>query len=63
MALAINITDGCGLSNEARHELLLKEQGNAALAILFAVNSHLPSYTLLTRQSISILKVGMTCGF
>ena len=30
MALAIDITDGRGLSNEARRELLLKkEQGNA----------------------------------
>ena len=33
MALAIDITDGRGLSNEARRELLLKkEQGNAVLA-------------------------------
>ena len=38
MALAINITDGHGLSNEARRELLLKkEQSNALLAFLFAV--------------------------
>ena len=36
MALAIDITDGCGLSNEARHELLLKkEQGNDVLAFSF----------------------------
>ena len=29
MALAIDITDGRGLSNEGRRELLLSEQGNA----------------------------------
>ena len=69
MALAINITDGCGLSNEARRELLLKkEQGNAVLAFavlafIFAVNNHLTSCTLLTRRSVSVLKVGVTCGF
>ena len=40
MALAIDITDGRGLSNEACHELLLKkDQGNAVLAFPFAVNA------------------------
>ena len=40
MALAIDISDGRGLSNKACHELLLKkEQGNAVLAFLFAVNN------------------------
>ena len=64
MALAIDITDGRGLSNEARRELLLKkEQGNAVLAFLFAVNNRLTSCTLLTRRSVSVLKVGVTCGF
>ena len=64
MALAIDITDGRGLSIEARHELLLKkEQGNAVLAFLFAVNNRLTSCTLLTRRSVSVLKVGVTCGF
>ena len=66
MALAIDITDGRGISNEARHELLLKkEQGNAVLAFLIAVNSRLTSCTctLLTRQSVSVLKVGVICGF
>ena len=64
MALAIDITDGRGLSNEARHELLLKnEQGNAVLAFHFVVNSCLTSCTLLTRRSVSVLIVGMTCGF
>ena len=63
MTLAINITDGCGLSNEVRCKLLLKkEQGNAVLAFLFTVN-RLTSCTLLTRRSVSALKVGMTCGF
>ena len=64
MALAIDITDGRGLSNEARRKLLLKkEQGNAVLAFLFAVNNRLTSYTLLTRRSVSVLKVGVMCGF
>ena len=64
MAVAIDITDGRGLSNEARRELLLKkEQGNAVIAFLFAVNNRLTSCTLLTRRSVSVLKVGMTCGF
>ena len=61
MALAI---DRCGLSNKARRELLLKkEQGNAVLPFLFAVNNHLTSCTLLTRRSVSVLKVGVTRGF
>ena len=61
MALAIDITDGRGLNNEVRRELLLKkEQGNAVLAFLFAVNNRLTSCTL---RSVSVLKVGVTCGF
>ena len=64
MALAIDMIDGHGLSNEAHRELLLKrEQGNAVLAFLFTVNNHLTSCTLLTRWSVSVLKVGMTCRF
>ena len=62
MALTIDITDGHGLSNEVRHELLLIKQGNAVLAFLFAVNNRLISCTLLTRWSVSVLKVGMMCG-
>ena len=59
-----DVTDGRGLSNEACHELLLKkEQGNAVLAFLFVVNSRLTSCTLLTRRSISVLKVGVMCRF
>ena len=64
MALAIDITNGRGLSNEAHRQLLLKKkQGNAVLAFLFAVNNRLTSCTLLTRWSVSVLKVAMTCGF
>ena len=63
MALAINITDGHGLSNKARRELLLKKSKvmNAVLAFLFAVNSRLTSCTLLARRSVSVLKVSVTC--
>ena len=40
MALAIDITDGHGLSNEAHHEFTVeKEQGNAVLSFLIAVNT------------------------
>ena len=64
MALAIDRTDRRGLSNEARRELLLKKkQGNAVLAFVFVVNSRLSNCTLLTRRSVSVLKVGVTCGF
>ena len=64
MALAIDMTDGRGLSNEAHCELLMKkEQGNAVLAFLFAVNNRLTSCTLLTRWSVSVLKVGLMCKF
>ena len=57
MALAIDITDGRGLSNEACREK------RAVLAFLFAVNNRLTSCKLLTRRSVSVLKVGVTCGF
>ena len=64
MALAIDITDGCGLSNEGASLVTIeKEQGNAPLTFLFAVNKRLTSCILLTRRSVSVLKVGMTCGF
>ena len=58
MALAINITDGCGLSNEAYLVTVEEEQGYAVFAI-FCSKSPLTSYTLLTIQSTSVLKVGM----
>ena len=60
MALAIDITDGRGLSNEVRHELLLKK---SKVCFFSTVNSCLTSCTLLTRQSVSILKMGVMCGF
>ena len=60
MALAIDITNRSGLSNEVTVE---KEQSNAVLAFLFAVNNRLTSCALLTRRSVSVLKVGMTCRF
>ena len=41
MALAINTTNGCSLSNKAHHELLLKQQGNSVLAVHFAVRNQL----------------------
>ena len=53
MALTINITDGCGLSNEARCELVEKEQSNTVLAFLF---SRLTSCTLLTRRAFQFYK-------
>ena len=45
MAFAIDMTNGRGLSNEVRHELLLKKvhPGIAVLAFLFAVNNCLTS--------------------
>ena len=53
MPLAIVTIDGWGLSNKARCELLPKKS---------KVILYLPSCTLLTRQSASVLKVGMLCG-
>ena len=63
MAFAIDIADGRGLSNKAHRELLLKKSANAVLAFLFTVNSHLTNCTLLTRCSVSVLKVGVMSEF
>ena len=54
MTLAVDITDGCGLSNEAHHWLLTakEEQDNAVFAVHFIA-------TLLTKRSTSVLKVGI----
>ena len=42
MTLAIDITDEWGFSNEARHELLAKEeQGTSVLAIHFTIKASL----------------------
>ena len=52
MALAIDITDGRGLINEVHRELLLKkEQGNAVLTFLFAVNNRLTSCSYITNKT------------
>ena len=42
MTLAIDITDGCGLSDEAHHELL---QGNVVFAIYYMVKGVIQLYT------------------
>ena len=58
MALAINITDGRGLSNEVHRDLLPKK----GKIMLFAIHfMFLIICILLTRQSTSILKVGLPC--
>ena len=57
------MTDGCGLSNEMCHELLLKkEQGNAVLAFLFTVNNCFTSCTLLTKTECFSFKSGCDVG-
>ena len=60
MTLAIDITDGRGLSNEVR--TVEEEQGNAVFAVSFCSTGPLTSCTLLTTQSASVLKVGMPCA-
>ena len=59
MALAIDTIDGQGLSNEARCELLPKK---SKVTLYFHSKSRLTSCTLLTRQSASVLKVGVPCS-
>ena len=41
-----------------------KENGNAVFAIHFTIDNkrHLISYSLLTRQSVSVLKLGLPNG-
>ena len=56
-SLSINLSDRQGLSIELYCELLLREQGNAVFTIHLNTKSCLASYTLLTRQSASILNV------
>ena len=59
MALAIDITNGRGLSNEARRLATFEEeQGSAVFAVHFTVTS----CALLTRWSASVLKVGALCA-
>ena len=62
MTLAIDIIDGRGLSNEVHGELLPKKS-NTVFTTHFTVKGiYLISCTLLTRQSASVLKVGMLCN-
>ena len=52
MALAVDIINGCGLSNKAR----------GCICCSFYSKSPLTSCTLLTIRSASVLKVGMPCA-
>ena len=61
MALAINIADGHGLSNEGVISSLEEEQGKVVFAVHFAVKNQL-YITKLTRWSASVLKVGVPCA-
>ena len=59
MTLAIDITDGCGLSNEVRHEYLPEK---SCISHSFHSKMCLTSCTLLIRRSVSVLKVCRKCG-
>ena len=66
MALAINIIDRRGPSNEMRHQLQPKktkayDQGKATLAIYMQRRFSRP--TLLTRRSALVLKMGVSYGW
>ena len=57
MTLAVGICDGCGLVNET----YVISYCNV-FAVHFTVASYkVFNYTLLTRQSASVLKVGLLC--
>ena len=56
MALAIDITDGHGLNNEAHHYLMLKK---SCICRSFLSKRPFTSCTLLTILSASVLKVGI----
>ena len=61
MTLPINITDGRSLSNKAHCELLSKKsKGYAVFPIHYTVKGVYPA--VITRQSASVLKVGVPCG-
>ena len=62
MALAIDTIDGCGLSNEARRELLPKKSKVMLYLCLLHSKSRLTSCTLLIRWSASVLKVGWSAS-
>ena len=55
MTLAINTADGCGLSNKACHELLHKK--TSCISCSFQSKRHFTDYTIITRQSASVMKV------
>ena len=59
MALAVNIPDEHGLSNEMGHELQPKK---SSICCSLHGKRHLTSCILLTRHSSSVLKVGVPCG-
>ena len=55
--MAINIANGWSLSNELYHKLISKNSKvNAIFPILLHTKSCPTEYTLLTRQSTSVLK-------
>ena len=60
MTLAVDITNGHGLSKEAHHEFLPKK--SKIMPVYFTAKGILTSCTLLTRWSASVLKVGMPYG-
>ena len=61
MTFAVDITDGCGLSNKVHRWLLAKKSKVMLYCRSLNGKRHLTSCTLLTRQSASVLKVGMPC--
>ena len=56
MTLAIDIIDGQGLSNEARHEL-------PAYRLSISHSFHQLYITNMTKWSTSVLKVGVLCRY
>ena len=58
MALAID-ADGWDLSNEVRRQLLANK---SKVMLYLPFKNRLTSCTLLTRWSVSVLKVGVSCG-
>ena len=63
MALVIDTVDGQGLNYEALHELLPKNS-KVMLYLPFITWQKLFNqlYIIITRQSASVLKVGVPCG-
>ena len=59
MTLAIDITDGCALSNKVCHEYLPEK---SCISHSFHSKMCLTSCTLLIRWSVSVLKVCRKCG-